>query len=210
MSLDLTGYGPRSLRFDGRESSYEIWEEKFLTHLRLNKLHGVVDAADDTNENAETVAANAEKNADVYATMIPLLDDKSISLVMRDARNDGRKALKILRSHYRGNGTPRIISLYMSLCVLSMSSTESVTDYVLRAESASTSLKMAGKEVDDSLLIAMVMKGLPGEYRSFCTIVNQVESGKELSFEEFKKSLRSFEENQKSLQPNISETGIVS
>ena len=198
-SISLTGYGPSNLRFDGRESSYEIWEEKFLTHLRLAKLHKVVEesAADDENESL------AEKNADVYAMLVPLLDDKSICLIMRDAKNDGRKALQILRAHYRGCGTPRIISLYMTLCLLSMSTSESVTDYVLRAESAATSLKTAGKTVDDALLIAMVMKGLPNEFKSFCTIINQIEPGKELSFEQFKRSLRSYEENEKTLHLSL-------
>lgn len=40
------------------------------------------------------IAADPEKNADVYAELILLLDDKSLSLVMRDAQNNGRKALE--------------------------------------------------------------------------------------------------------------------
>ena len=191
----LTGYGPSNLRFDGKECNYEIWEEKFLTHLRLAKLHQV--GEDRQNDlTAEEAAILAEKNANVYAMLIPLLDDRSSTLVMRDAKNDGRKAITILRNHYRGSGAPRIISLYMTLCLLCMSPTDTVTEYVLRAESTATALKLAGKDVDDDLLIAMIMKGLPSEFKPFCAILNQTESGK-ISFEQFKKNLRDYEQNEK-------------
>ena len=43
------------------------------------------------------MAADTKNNADAYAELILLLDDKSLSLVMRDAPNDGRRALQILR-----------------------------------------------------------------------------------------------------------------
>ena len=76
---------------------------------------------------------------------------------MRDAVNDGREAVKILREHYRGK---TIISLYTELTSLRMKDSESVTDYILRAESSATSLKSAGETISDSLLIAMVLKGL--------------------------------------------------
>ena len=44
---------------------------------------------------------NPEKNADLYAELIQVLDDRSLSLVMREASNDSRKAFKILKDHYR-------------------------------------------------------------------------------------------------------------
>ena len=45
--------------------------------------------------------------------------------------------------------------------------------YVLRAETAAASLKSAGEKISDSLLIAMVLKGLPTEYKTFSAIVSQ-------------------------------------
>ena len=48
----------------------------------------------------EERAADVKKNADSYVKMIQLLDDKSLSLIMRDVPNNGRKALKILRDYY--------------------------------------------------------------------------------------------------------------
>jgi len=73
--------------------------------------------------------------------LIQFLDDKSLSLVMRDAADDGIKALEILRQHYAGMGKPRIITLYTELTSLSKCTNESVTDYVIRDEKAATKTK---------------------------------------------------------------------
>ena len=49
--------------------------------------------ADGAEENA--LAEDAAK----YAELIQFLDDKSLSLVMREAADDGRTALRILRDY---------------------------------------------------------------------------------------------------------------
>ena len=55
---------------------------------------------------------NVEKNIDAFAQVIQCLDDRSLSLVMRDAKDYGRKAWKILRNHYIGKSKQRVLSLY--------------------------------------------------------------------------------------------------
>lgn len=66
--------------------------------------------------------------------MIQCLDEKSLSLVIRDAADDGRKALGILRDHYAGVGKPRVISLYTESTSLIKSSGETVTEYIMFLE----------------------------------------------------------------------------
>ena len=99
-SRTSTGYGPSTcLIFNGDEAKYELWEVKFKGYLRVQKLHGVLtDATPDT-----------EKNAQVFAELVQVLDDKSINLIIRDAEDDGKKTLGILRSHYVDTSNPRII-----------------------------------------------------------------------------------------------------
>ena len=59
-----------------------------------------------------------EKNATVFAELIQYLDNKSLSLVIRDAQNNERKALTLLREHYLSKGKPKVISLYTELTSL--------------------------------------------------------------------------------------------
>lgn len=146
----LTGYEPRRanatggrwqrLVFDGDENNYELWEVKFLGHLRIMGLKETI---------LSTGEVNGEKNEECYAELIQFLDDKSLSLVMREATDDGRKALQILRSHYASQGKPRIIALYTELTSLKKESDETITDYIIRAEKAVTSLRNAKEVISD-------------------------------------------------------------
>lgn len=190
-----TGYGPSTglgrfarLVFDGDERKYEQWEVKFLGYMRLQKLKDTILSPPDTD-------VDEAKNEEAFAELIQFLDDKSLSLVMRDAIDDGRKALAILRQHYAGSGKPRIISLYTELTSLVKRSDESVTDYVIRAETAAAALNSVNENVSDSLLIAMVLKGLPESFKPFVVVVTQ--SDKEQTFTEFKAALRSFEDTER-------------
>uniref|UniRef100_A0A8C6SB21 C2H2-type domain-containing protein n=1 Tax=Neogobius melanostomus TaxID=47308 RepID=A0A8C6SB21_9GOBI len=82
-----------NLYFNGDERKYGLWEFKFLRYLRLLGLKGAILGESDNDQ---------ERNKEAYAELIQVLDDKSLSLVWREAADDGRKALKILREHYTG------------------------------------------------------------------------------------------------------------
>ena len=188
------GYGPRTGRwdnfvFDGDEQRYEMWEVKMLAYMNLRKLK-------------KTILASAnppdpEKNEEGFSELIQFLDERNLGLVMRDAVDDGKKALQILREHYAGTGKPRIISLYTQLTSLQKKIDETCTDYILRAENTATSLKKAGEVISDGLLIAMITKGLPSEYKSFVVVITQSETV--MTFMKFKTSLRTFEENENAM-----------
>ena len=95
-----TGYGPRGnhIYFDGDENNYEIFEMKFMGHLHRLKLKNEL--------KKETI--DREKNEDIFAELIQVIDDRSLALIMRDALDDGKKALKILREHYMSQSKPKI------------------------------------------------------------------------------------------------------
>lgn len=130
-----------------------------------------------------------------FNELVQCLDDRSLSLVIREANNDGRKALRVLREHYQGKGKPRIIALYTELTSLRMNDGETTTDYIIRAETAATTLRAAGEVMSDGLLVAIALKGLLSSYRTFATVVMQRE--KQMTFAEFKTALRSHEENER-------------
>ena len=187
----LTGYGPRArLIFDGDERKYELWEVRFLGHMRVQKMYDAISEKDDEK-------VDQTKNAEVFAELVQLLDDRSLSLVMRDALHDGRKALSILRTHYMPKGKPRVITLYTELTSLHKDENTSVTDYVLRAEGIAAALRDAGETISDGLLVAMVLKGLPIEYKTFTAVVTQRDADDALTFSDFKVLLRNYEDTEK-------------
>ena len=176
-----TGYGPRSSRlfFNGDESKYELWEIKFLGYLRIHQLHEVI-----LSPTEQTDPDFVEKNATVFAELIQFLDDTSLSLIIREAQDNGRKALAILREHYLPKGKPKIVSLYTELTSLKKLESETTTEFIIRTETISNSLKQAGEMISDGLIIAMVLKGLPDNFKPFTTVITQKD--KILKFAEFK------------------------
>ena len=170
-------------------TSWELWEERFLAYLRQKTLQNIVDPV-------FRGAIDANKNAEVYSELVQFLDDRSLGLIMRDAKNDGRRSMEILRTHYAGTGKPRMILLYTQLFSIRKTPDEDVTSYLLRAETITASLKNSGAQLDDAFIIAIILKGLPNEFHTFSLLITQSE--REFSFQEFKASLRSYEENEKS------------
>ena len=190
--MNSTGYGPsaknqwQNITFDGDERKFELWEVKILGYMKIKKLkHVFVSEADITDD----------QNEMAFSELIQFLDERSISLIMREARDDGRKAFQILKEHYAGSGKPRIISLYTQLTSLKKNSTESITDYILRAESTTNALCNAKETVSDGLLVAMVVKGLPDEYKSFIAVTTQSEEMVQ-NFQKFKQALKNFEDTE--------------
>ena len=197
------GYGTSSrehhLMFNGDERQYEQWETRFLGYLKIKKLKDVVAPLPGT-----AAVDDASLNEQVCAELCQFLDSTSMQLIMRDAKDDGKAALKILREHYAGSSKPRVINMWRQLSRLTKGSDVSVTEYVLDAEKIASALKAAGETVSDQLLIAMVLDGLPKEFMAFVTVVTQAETP--LTFQKFKTQLRSFEETI-SAQSNRNKSG---
>ncbi|XP_061746170.1 zinc finger protein 227-like [Nerophis ophidion] len=178
------------LCFDGDENNYGYWETKFLAYLHLLDLKSTI-LGEPPGKDDDSVEEDGNKNEEAYAVLIQLLDDKSLSLVMRDATDDGRKALQILRDHYAGKDKPCVVSLYTELTSLQKGVSESVADYIIRAETAITALRNAGQTLSDGLLAAVLLKGLPDVFKPFSVHVTQRDGN--LTFAELKTKLRSYE-----------------
>ena len=128
-----TGYGPshrNNLIFSGQEADYDLWEVRMLGYMAIKGMKTTI-----LTPPAET--PDVAENEKAYSELVLLLDSSSLSMVMTDAADDGREALRILRAHYRGTSKPRILTLYTNLCNLKYipdSQGLSLTDYISRAE----------------------------------------------------------------------------
>lgn len=153
------------------------------------------------DEGEDGAEKDAEKNEEAYAELIQLLDDKSLSVVMRDAADDGRRALLILRDHYAGKGKPRVINLYTEITSPQKALNDSVIDFIIWAETAITALRNAGETLNDDLLIKVILKGLPDVFKSFSIHVAQ--SDEKLT------KLRSYESTEKFRTVSTDEKSIM-
>ena len=109
---------------------------------------------------------------------------------MHDTANNGREAFRILKQHYASTEKPRILSLYEELTTLKMAIEEDTTDYLIRAERATTGLRNAGETITDNLVIAMILKGLPEFFKPFVVVHTQLDKYKTLS--QFKAALTNY------------------
>ena len=168
----LTGYGPRkdSRRhrntplIDRDEEKYEIWETKFLGRLGSLSLKDAIFGVNLTEDD--------ERNKEAYAELVQFPDDKGLSLILREAADNERKSLNILRGHYAGKRKPGVISLYTQLTSFKNGTNENVTDYVIRTETILTATRNAGQTVDDALITTMILKGLPRHLNPFSIYVS--------------------------------------
>ena len=81
------------------------------------------------------------------------------------------------------------------------------TDFIIRAENISNALKEAGEIISDVLLITMVLKGLPTNFKPFTTVITQEK--KTLTFSEFRVCLRSYEETEHMCYPPDESNNIL-
>ena len=102
--------------FDGDESKYELWEVKFLGCLKIQHLHPIILSPTDQSDDIDFI----ENKATVFAVLIQYLGDRNLSLVVRYARDNGRKAFTILREYYLSKGKPNVISFYTKLTGISL------------------------------------------------------------------------------------------
>ena len=121
-------------------------------------------------------------------------------LVIRDAQDNGRKDLTILREHYLSKRKLKVISFYTEVTPLRRLESASITDCMIRVENICNALKEAGEVINNGLLIAIVLKGLPLNFKPFTAVITQKK--KTLTFSELKVCLRSYEETEHICYPS--------
>ena len=167
--LRSSGYGPsnpwKKLILDRGKVKDEPSEPKILGYFKLKGL----------KEGFALGKIDANKNELMFAELVQYLDERSLSLVMRDAKDNVGEALRKLRAHYIGSGKPRIITLYKQLTTLKISYSESITNYIIKDGERATALDTAVETVSDPLLVAIALNytPFPNNYTPFVAAITQ-------------------------------------
>ena len=172
------------LQFSGNEEDFAVWRERFEGFCFTKKLLNVLNGTD---------AGTIEKKYELCANLVQCLDSRSILMLTNDCKGDGPKAWQLLRDqdHFNSTETPRVMNLLEKFTTLRLEPTESMVDYLTRAEYVSKQLELTGEKTSENILTSIVLKGWPSEYDYFKTVHDF--SKDKASFAEVKKAFKNFE-----------------
>ena len=111
-----------------------------------------------------------------------------------ECKGNGPEAWKRLTAHFSCSETPRVMNFLEQLTSLSLKPTEEMTDYLIRAETLSSSLELAGKKISEKLLVSVFLEGLPDSYEYFRTVHDFSKSP--ATFCDLKEALKNFADSQ--------------
>ena len=166
-----SGYGPRIpfKQFDGSPDNYEDWEDAFISSLRLLGLHvGLTKYSHERTEGFDL--AKCQRN--IYDYLTNVLDKSSHGIIRRGAKEDGAKALKLLRSHYVRETDSRIHVLWRTLVNNKMGD-KSVTEYLSTIDETLSHLRAVQEKVSDALAVICTLDGLSPKFSNFVEVANQ-------------------------------------
>ena len=135
-----------------------------------------------------TDTSNDDEKYNIWAEFVQCLDKRSIMMLKSECKGNGPEAWKRLTAHFFSSETPRVMNLLEQLTSLSLKPTEKVTDYLIRTETLSSSLEVAGEKISEKLLISFVLKGLPDSYEYLKTVHDFSKSP--TPFSDLKKALK--------------------
>ena len=100
------------------------------------------------------------------------LDRNSIGIISRDARDDGTKALAVLKKHYLRDTHQRYHQLWHSFITSKMQD-EEVNIFLYRMDDTIAKLTDGGEQISDKLKVVVLLNSLPTKFDNFVAIANQ-------------------------------------
>ena len=138
-----------------------------------------------------TDAGSIDKKYEIWAYLVQCLDSRSILMVTNDCKGDGSKAWQLLRDHFNSTETPSLLNQLEKFTTLRVDPTESMVDYLTRAQCVSDQLELVGEKVSETMLTSIILMGLPFEFDYFKTVHDF--SKDKASFAVVRKALKNFE-----------------
>ena len=187
----LTGYRPNSMPqvtyvpapvFKGGNEDFEIWMIKFEAHLRKIKLGDVLTG----------VSEDAEKDSAVYDELITALCHEGIRAMRSAPTGKGKEAYELLCRKYLGDKRQRRANALFQLANLQLKPNEDISQFVSRCDMLVKTLdtyKTCNCDKDDSITVALMIRGLPKLYDTYTTIATHSEYP---TYTKFKEGLINF------------------
>jgi hypothetical protein len=188
------------LVFSGKEEDFTYFQDQFearmyllrLTDALLDRIKTTPQKDEETEEETRTRTAEEaprdEQRYKVWCEIIQCLDRKSV-MFLRSHKPNGMAAWKALVQQFKSSERPRIHATMGKLTSLRMTTGETITEYLTRAEDLQIDLRDVGEHVSDSMFEAMVLKGLPHEFEGIITVLNH---GEKKQYEQMKQELINF------------------
>ena len=124
----------------------------------------------------------------IWYELVQCLDKKSVFL--RPYRGKGSEAWSVLCKRFKSFERPRLQKLISDLTNLRKYNNESIVDYITRAEDMQLNLSEVDESISEKMFVLILLKGLPREFESFCTLVKY---GQDKTLDEIKCDLMNFE-----------------
>ena len=118
--------------FDGVSANFELWWERARIFLKQNYPNQAQCAMVEKEEDLAKITDHEKHNADLYDFLVMFLDNASAGLVMREARGNGWKAVKVVKHHHMGSVEDNGMLALMNLVSITKESEETLTDYQIR------------------------------------------------------------------------------
>ena len=194
------------LVFSGREDDFLYFAEQFEARMHSLKL-GKVFSGEATyldyvpgvrNNSSEEQRRQAiekgreeleEKKKTLWYELVQALDKTSV-LFLRPHKGDGTRAWDVLCKRFKSFERPQLHKLIAQLTSLRKTSSESIVDYLTRADDMQYNLTLVNEGISEQMFVSIILKGLPKEYENFATLVKY--SKDEKTLEEIKRDLINF------------------
>ena len=195
------------LVFSGREDDFLYFAEQFEARMHSLKLGKVLSGEATYLDYVPAVRNNSseeqrrqaiekgreeleEKKKTLWYELVQALDKTSV-LFLRPHKGDGTRAWDVLCKRFKSFERPQLHKLIAQLTSLRKTSSESIVDYLTRADDMQYNLTLVNEGISEKMFVSIILKGLPKEYENFATLVKY--SKDEKTLEEIKRDLINFD-----------------
>ena len=110
--------------------------------------------------------SNDDEKSNNWAALVQCLEKQSIMMFNSLCKRNGPEAWKRLTAHYSSSEKLRVMNSLEQLIPLSLKPSEEMSAYLIRAETLSRSIEVAGKKFSGES-VSVFLKGLPDNYEYF-------------------------------------------